>query len=526
MSEALTAPRFDNVLDLPADPFERFWTARPVLDHIRTYARARRAGPWAVLGAVLARTVAATDPNLMLPELTGVPASLNLFVVLVGKSGGGKGIAEGVARHAVTFADGMGAVEIEEYPIGSGEGIARTFMPAPRESDAPAPTRAILSAPEIDTVVAIGGRQGSTLMAELRKVYSGESIGFTNANRATRTAIDAHAYRACMILGAQPLKSGPLFSDAAGGTPQRCLFLTVYDHDSPEEAPATPDAIVVKIERYGDRDQVHMPFPDEVHQEFNRYHWVRVRGDEIDELDGHKMLTRAKVAAALAILDERYEVSAEDWSLAGTIVHSSDRTRAEMVAAVAEQSRAANRARAIAKADHDEMIGDRKFERARDRIVHWLGKAPLSRSDLHRKLKDDIRPQFSAAVAELVDRQTVREYQDNGKTMFALTGQGHVSQGTRGNKPVSTSRDESVSLGTRVPVSDAGTLCGEPPASLSSRKLDALIVELRDEQQMKFPQIRDHLTEQGFRPPQAAEWTVQNIAHRYNRGKKRQAATK
>ncbi|BDT84600.1 hypothetical protein [Nocardia cyriacigeorgica] len=396
---------YANAAEVPPDPIEEFWSARPILDHIRTYARARRAGPWAVLGAVLARAIAATEPNLMLPDLTGVPASLNLFVVLVGKSGGGKGVAEGVARHAVQFADGLGAIVTDEYPIGSGEGLARTYMPSAKESDPPPPTRAILSAPEIDTLVALGGRQGSTLMAELRKVYSGEAIGFANANRATRTIVAAHAYRACLIMGAQPLRSGPLFGDAAGGTPQRCLYLTVYDHDAPEDAPATPAPVEVKVKRYT-AEQVHMGFPPEVREEFNRYHWARVREDDIDELDGHKMLTRAKVAAALAILEERPEVTTEDWKLAGTIIRASDRTRDEMVAAVAEQAREAARARAEVKATEAAILEDRAEDRDRDRIrgsvLRCLDRrGSATRKDLRNNLRAALRDRLDAELAEL-----------------------------------------------------------------------------------------------------------------------------
>ncbi|MEU4412054.1 AAA family ATPase [Nocardia salmonicida] len=68
---------------------------------------------------------------------------------------------------------------------------------------------------------------------------------------------------------------------------------------------------------------------------------------------------------------------------------------------------------------------------------------------------------------------------------------------------------------------DADTLCGEPPARLSSRELDALVVELRDTQQMTFPQIRDHLTEQGIKPPKALAWSTRMVEKRYYRAKGR-----
>jgi hypothetical protein len=51
--------------------FDSFWSARPVLDHILTLARARRVGPWAVLGTAMARAVATIPPNVARPGTVG-----------------------------------------------------------------------------------------------------------------------------------------------------------------------------------------------------------------------------------------------------------------------------------------------------------------------------------------------------------------------------------------------------------------------------------------------------------------------
>src|SRR5699024_6131932 len=58
------------VATLPTiEPSEDFWHSRPHLATIHQYARARRVGPWAVLGTVLARVIAATSPSAQLPPL-------------------------------------------------------------------------------------------------------------------------------------------------------------------------------------------------------------------------------------------------------------------------------------------------------------------------------------------------------------------------------------------------------------------------------------------------------------------------
>ena len=55
-------------------------------------------------------------------------------------------------------------------------------------------------------------------------------------------------------------------------------------------------------------------------------------------LDGHALLTRLKVAAALALLDEHVEVTDEDWVLAGTVMEVSDHTRGQVVKVLSREA--------------------------------------------------------------------------------------------------------------------------------------------------------------------------------------------
>ncbi|WP_245547521.1 hypothetical protein [Nocardia brevicatena] len=388
------------------DPLERFWTSRSMLGHIRQFARARRAGPWAVFGVVLARAVAATEPNMVLPPIVGSAKSLNLFVALVGPSGGGKGAAEGAAADAVEFIGGTGLITIDEFPVGSGEGIARTFQPGSVDDDSDRRTRAMFTAPEIDTLSALGARQGSTLMAELRKMFMGEQIGFANANKHTRTTLAAHSYRACLTVGVQPLKAGPLLGDADGGTPQRFLWLPVDDPDAPEQRPAAPEPLQVKVQAWQAR--VEMDVPQPVQAVMDRHRLAMLRGEDVDPLDGHRMLTGLKVAAALAILDGRAEVTESDWRLAGYVIWISDRTRTQVQRATAEHARKTNHARALAAAKRNEVMSEHAEERERARIRGAVlrcleRRGTVSRKDLRNTLKATLRDRLDAELANLID---------------------------------------------------------------------------------------------------------------------------
>ena len=108
------------------------WTARPILAHVRDFARARRVSPWAVLGVVLARVCTATPPFVVLPPLIGARCQLNTFVGLVGPSGSGKDAAARAAEDAVPVGP------IDTAGVGSGEGIAHQFVTYKRPNQGPA----------------------------------------------------------------------------------------------------------------------------------------------------------------------------------------------------------------------------------------------------------------------------------------------------------------------------------------------------------------------------------------------------
>ncbi len=288
-----------------------FWSARPILGHALNVARARGVGPWALLGAALGRAVATIPPDIVLPGIVGSRMSLNLFVALVGPSGGGKGAAEAAATDAFRF-----AADIDTVPLGSGEGVARTFRPVGTKPEDPNPvTAAIFTAPEIDTLAAIASRQGSSLSAELRKMYSGEQLGFGNAGKDTRVIVPAGSYRACLSIGVQPLRSQALLAAADRGLPQRFLWLPTSDPDAPDEPPIDPGRWKVSRPSWLRAIGIHVDLiVPEVASKAIRTHRLAVLREDpgVDPLDGHSLLTRLKVAAALMALDGRTVISAAD----------------------------------------------------------------------------------------------------------------------------------------------------------------------------------------------------------------------
>jgi hypothetical protein len=402
-----------------------FWSARPVLAHIHRYAQARAAGPWGALGSVLVRAACAVPPRIMLPPIVGGPMSLNLFTALVGHSGLGKNAADAVGREAVRLIYARLLSNPIELPIGTGEGIAKTFRQADAGPDDDAPDTAIFTAPEIDTLAALIGREGSTTEPELRKVYSGEQLGFANAQKHTRTRVAAHSYRAGLIVGAQPKRCGGLFRGADGGTPQRFTWLPVDDPDAPYELPEIPQVMTIDIPAiFGP----HLKVPEKVRAEILAHRRAMLRRDPVDPLDGHRLLSQLKVAAALMVLDspnrEVCEITDEDWSLADVVMAVSNQTRESIRREVEHKARAANRARALDAAEREEIGDDRRLQRTREAITRWLAKVSgdgwTARRDLMPKVKANLRGYFDEAIAQLTDEGQIEGKRNDRGQLYRM----------------------------------------------------------------------------------------------------------
>lgn len=416
--------------ELEATELDAFWRSRELIAHIEQYARSRRTSPWAVLGVVLARMVTATQRTLVLPPIVGGEASLNLFVGLVGVSGSGKGAAERVAADAVEIGR-----HVKTLTTGSGEGIGHAYK-VRKQRDKPAEwvddDHAVLfSVPEIDTLSALGARSGATLMPELRRGWSGESLGFQYADATRRLLIPAHEYRMCLVAGIQPARAKTLLDDADGGTPQRFVWLPTTDRHAPETPPETPDRWVWKQPshtRYELRDAMHgrywMPVCELARKTIDDAAFARLRG-EVDALDGHLLLCQLKVAAALALADSRVDVRDEDWQLADIIIRKSSSVRAS-IAGVLERDRAArNEARGKADAAREVIIDDAKIDRARARVSRAiLRRLSDVESVSHNELRHDFasrdRLLFDETIAVLIETKQVRRIDVDQGVHYAL----------------------------------------------------------------------------------------------------------
>lgn len=390
-----------------------FWSATEQLELIHQWARASYVAPWALLIAVLLRVIATTGHHVMLPG-PPAPASLNMGVVLVGRSGAGKGVTDKLSR-VVWPAD------IHEEGLGSGQGIAELFKEQKNPEDRV--DRALITVSEIDHLAALNAGQGNNTRAAIKAALTGDRLGSKGASAATTRAVPADSYRLCLSISAQFGHCGVLLDDVSGGSPQRMLWTLVTDPDMPKELGPGPDRVLDSAlpswALTGGKTLIQYG-PPEIREYVNAGLWDSGRG-AVEAIDGHRTLTRLKVAAALAILDHRMVISATDWELSEVIMVKSDATRNSVIEYDRQAARAKVRERAISRAAFDETIDERHATMVRNRILRLLANGSMPRGELRRAMgKQHYREAFDAVLPHLEKISQIVAIPGEKATHYAL----------------------------------------------------------------------------------------------------------
>ncbi|MFI7632430.1 hypothetical protein [Microbispora rosea] len=407
---------------------EEFWK-RPVLQHIRQAAHSRNRSGDLVLGGVLARVAAMVPPRLQADTGVGSPASLNKYIGLLGPSGSGKSSASEFPRWLIPapphldFLDGI--------PLGSGEGIAEAYMgeksvetgeihrygpnkgdPKTEKVRAQVRHNVLFYADEGESLTKqLFGRSGATVGASLRQAWTGATIGQHNGQKVNTRVVPAGNYSLGVVVGFQPETALPLLEDAATGTPQRFLWVSSTDPSIPDESLDWPGELDLKLLKTGSAgfgEKEKLTFAPEIRREIRQDDKARARGEaRLPLLDSHKPLMRVKLAALLAILDNRLHVTVEDWDLALVMWETSCRIRdalleygARQQAAEAEKRTKAHIDREVrahaAKRAADEDV--RRVARRAARKVHETGGSGMSRGALKKAIAYRDRDRMGAAI--------------------------------------------------------------------------------------------------------------------------------
>ena len=397
---------------------DEFWNARPALAHVRQAAWSRYVAPDVVLHALLVRVAGDLPHPIKLPATIGSHQPLNYLAVLVGGPSSGKSGAWGTAGDL--YPVGTDTVVV---PAGSGEGLVEILFDQVVEMDLDTEKmvkvrrqikyRAIVYVDEGETLTALGARKGQTLTGTLRSIFSGQTLGQTNASESTKRIVPAGLYSYGIAVGLQPGLAGALLDDHAAGTPQRFGWAWATDPSMPDHTdwpgalPSRGD-IAPQLNGWMGGLRIHVMAVDtEIIAVMVDRRLALVKGiHEIDTMDAHGDLLRLKIAGLLAVIDGRLNIDTEDWRLAGVVADTSRAVRQHVQGVVADQAKreeqATSKRLSRRQVEAVTAVEDSQVRRVAGRIVSLVemaGGGGMSEGQITRALSRAQRAWFQEGLA-------------------------------------------------------------------------------------------------------------------------------
>jgi len=440
---------------------EEFWSARPIFQHIRRAAWNRLVSGDALLGTVLTRVSAGVPHQVRIPPIVGSRVPLSLILNITGRSGAGKSSANAVGIELVP----LGPDVIDEMPIGSGEGlIEMLFEWETQEGDKPGKVtkvkvqkyrNAYVYVDEGAAALALSERKDSVILPTIRTIYSGGVLGQTNASQDTKRRVPAGEHTFGIVIAIQETVAAALLEHEGDGTPQRFLWLSADDPAGKQalsegKDPEWPGGLAVldflrQREATGDVDDetvakvkgghaigymmLGKPYDLDVAPAIRKeIRDLRIRslgGDaNVDPLRAHENLTRLKVAGCFAILDQRVDISEDDWRLAGMVMTTSNAVLARTRKVIADDE-ARKDAKTSKRAARRQVVVATALDERADRLkrveacARWLRNrtesAPgVTVTDLKRTVAKRLRDVFDDGLARAVKLGWIEERSESG----------------------------------------------------------------------------------------------------------------
>lgn len=381
---------------------QELWDARRLFAHVRQAALHRLVvSPEALLVTVLGH-VTTHIPNAM--YLPGPPRiqPVNLFVCVVGHPGSAKGSVLDAANHVLP--PPLMAVR---QTLGSAQGFAKSFYRPALDNDNK-PTKVwerhresvILRTDEISTyasLVAAKNAGGDLLAGELKKAFSGEELGFNYVTDGKSWPVEPLSYRVLCLFGVAPAIAAPLFSDAGGGMPDRFLFVTARAAaEATLAVPEDPKQYGWKPMRF-DPGQPIFDIATSVATEMDTQMLEKARNGA-STFEAHFNLQRLRIATAMAYVENRFAVTAEDYELAGYVTNAHRQTRdyvlREIEQARLQGSMTATRMAIVRAAALEDAHDNREEAKRQRRIIEGATKlarkvqaGAMLRTDAYREMK-------------------------------------------------------------------------------------------------------------------------------------------
>jgi len=369
---------------------EEWWQQTPVLEHIALAADSRVISREAVLATTLVNVAAHIPPALHLPgpPRRGAP---NLIVITPARPGSGKGSAADCANVLVPP-----PVNTKRIPLGTAEGLVKTFFQKNPDKedrkDRPSIRHrypVIVRTDEIGVFIQQTGRasaSGEGLVAQLKQMCSGETLGFGYATDDKRLIVDPLSYRAGMICGVAPAKAAPLFDDRGGGLPERMHFALAFAEHVPADdeidlIPADPGPLQWSNPYKSNTTEPfnEIRIDDDVLRTMELERLAQLRSDYAgSDLDVHRTYNRLRLAIALAYLHGETAVTMMWHKMAEDVMCSSDSTRQWLLDQINDEQRRTNAATDNRYANRavtvDEAVAKRQEARELERTLQGARK--------------------------------------------------------------------------------------------------------------------------------------------------------
>ncbi|WP_380608235.1 bifunctional DNA primase/polymerase [Streptantibioticus rubrisoli] len=448
-AEPAAAPRPGAPAEAPAPEPERgrrrgllpeeFWAKREVFRKIRQAAHSQGCSGDVLIYSILARLSGMISPHIRAVTGIGGRASLNLFVGMVGAPGTGKSAGSSLSRDLIPAPDDLDFRD--GLPIGTGEGIAETFMGVVevdsgevyqrgRNQGEPIMVKrrqqvrhnAYFYIDEGQVLAQLGQRTGSTLAEAMRRAAIGETLGQTNASEERTRYVAAGTYSLGLLVGFQPSTAMPVIADGSTGTPQRFLWCWADDPSIPGVPPKWPGSLDNHPGHKRPSGPIDIEFPQRIKDMLWKERVARNRGEiEVPELDGHAGLIKVKVASLFALLDGgRETVTEDDWELAEIVWQSSCTVRESLIIRAQREAAAERERQETAKVEEALRAhsAKRDVDLALERVARNVRKhasqvGGITWGALNRALASRDRPLANKAVALAISRDWVYEEGDH-----------------------------------------------------------------------------------------------------------------
>jgi hypothetical protein len=371
-------------------PEELFWDSRESLRYIRTLSQQKLVSRWTLLGVAIQRTLHTVPWDVHYESFRG-PAPLNTLLGFVGPTGTGKTLGSGVLDRHMVFPDNDSTRPLSKswtgfVEPGSGEAMPDYYVAtAPAKPDGDEPLElaydkkawahpnhaAAFSFDEVGMLDARNSRQGSTITQYLKQAYSGSEFGRVLKGR-KGTLLQPLSYRFTCGVNLQPARAGSFFTDVeiSGGFPSRFIWFSAQDESLKRnfETKELPLFHAAAVDWQGVTSIPALPKMDEAHKD---QHFDSMEG-KVEPIDSHLLLTRAKVACALAVLDNRAELNQEDWELSEVVIEHSRQTRSVILETLSKEGAKARdktaKAAAVVAATTEQMKHEQNVKRVASNI--------------------------------------------------------------------------------------------------------------------------------------------------------------